>query len=273
MKRLRCPLCFFAAALLFFPCAIGWGEEGCSNRELTARETPVWRQTYQDALGRSVQVDCEILLPNVNAVPVLTAQAAAPVGEPRRSQLAAYFTPPAGTDLDYSFRSTDYSFALSFANPGVWKEGRGETPGRVGQSTHSLLQFDWNRAYADQNPLTVAQAADTVREKVRLLYPEADVQVMEIGLFDRLRVKKTGEYLREKGNYLILCRQSIGDVSILANIEEAYRHLPNDMPMASVHNSNLGVVRAEIYDENAYSQWQAAGNHGGAQAGYAYPAL
>ena len=223
---------------------------GFSLSELQKMEVPVWKQTYY-VNGRTIRVECMAEIPAADTLPVLTVRKMPAAQEKVCREITARFMADAKPGRGYSFRSDEYNAGIQYADPGIWNEQAGEKPGSVSQETHALTAYEWDDAYADNNPLTVRQAFETVLDTLHLVYPEADLWLMDLGLYDRLQRKQTGKPLRERGCYHMVCRQTFRGIPCLANIEEAFRNKEN-MPNALVWNQERGRAVADVYDTGAY---------------------
>ena len=192
-----------------------------SIEELNRMGQSEWKETYQ-ANGRTVEVDCTVDIPDVSSFPVLTVQVMPPVEEPLYSALLLRYAAPKGTRLDYEFRSNDYQTVLSYADPGGWDEKTGEIPGKVTERWHSLLKYDLNGAYADNNDLSLRDAFSIAQSRLEEAFPGIELKLMDVALHDRLQNKSSGQFLREKGCYYLYCTQKLHGIPFLAPIAAAF---------------------------------------------------
>ena len=219
--------------------------------ELNRMGQPEWKETYQ-AYGRSIEVDCTIDIPDVTQFPVLTVQAMPPVDEPLYSTLRQRYTAPSETKLNYEFRSNDYQTVLTCADPGSWDEKAGEVPGKVTERWHSLLKYDMNGIYADNNDLSLQDAFSIAQSRLREAFPDMELKLMDVALHDRLQNKENGEYLREKGCYYLYCTQKLHGIPFLAPIAAAFVNF-GYMPRNLNNLRQRGMILAAIYDQNSFS--------------------
>lgn len=222
-----------------------------SIAELNRMGQPEWKETYQ-AYGRSVEVDCLIDIPDVSQFPVLTVQVMPPVDEPLYSTLRQRYAAPNGAKLDYEFRSNDYQTVLTCADPGGWDEKTGEVPGKVTERWHSLLKYDMDGAYADNNALTLQEAFSITQSRLQEAFPDMELKLMDVALHDRLQNKQNGEYLREKGCYYLYCTQKLHGIPFLASIAAAFVNF-GYMPRSLYNLRQRGMIFAAIYDQNSFS--------------------
>ena len=88
---MRKPLSWIFAAAPCLACLSAGAEETrYSIQQLPGMTTSRWQQTYE-AYGRAIQVDVDVSIPQAQAAPVLTVQAAPPLDEPLRSELEAWY--------------------------------------------------------------------------------------------------------------------------------------------------------------------------------------
>lgn len=217
MKRLSMIMLVVILTTMLYSTPVIAENKRYSIAELNQMGQPEWKQTYH-AYGRTIEVDCMVDIPNVNSFPVLTVQTMPPVSEPLYSTLMQRYAKPKGTKLDYEFRSNDYQTVITQADPSGWDEKAGEIPGKVTERWHSLLKYDMNSAYADNNPLTLQEAFNIAQTRIQEAFPDMELQLMDVALHDRLRNKQTGNYLREKGSYYLYCTQKFHGIPFLAPI-------------------------------------------------------
>ncbi len=222
-----------------------------SITELNQMGQPEWKETYQTN-GRTVEVDCVVYIPDVSQFPVLTVQTMPPVEEPLYSTLYQRYAAPKGTKRHYEFRSNDYQTVLTFADPGGWDEKAGEIPGKVTERWHSLLKYDLNSAYADNNDLPLWDAFFIAQSRLGEAFPGLELKLMDVALHDRLQNKNSGQYLREKGCYYLYCTQKLHGIPFLAPIAAAFVNY-GSMPYNLYALRQRGIVYAAIYDQDSFS--------------------
>lgn len=96
-----------------------------SISELKSVTTPSWRQTYQ-AYGRTIEVNEQIVIPDVDAAPVLTVRIMPPISGEQYSELSSKYAQAAKNDPDrlYEFAQSDIHMGTSWAWPRLWDEKR-----------------------------------------------------------------------------------------------------------------------------------------------------
>ena len=121
MKR----ICSFLLAILFSAlCASAAMAEAetFSIKELTGVTSPRWKQTYE-AYGRTIDVDVEIIIPEVETAPALKVQWAPALEDPLRSELTEKYEKADKQDKKhyYYFESTDFiTVRLQHKFPILW---------------------------------------------------------------------------------------------------------------------------------------------------------
>lgn len=225
-----------------------------SIQQLPSTTTLEWLQTYE-AYGRTIEVDVDISIPNVNAAPVITVQAAPPIGEPMYSKLEAWYTQAEKDDKTnhYSFRSTAFNTVITHATPPAWGKTRSSEfiAGEMGQNQVDLCEFDLNVAYADNNSLTVAEAVSIAQQHVAEFFPNEILHMRTVYLSGRTFWKKSNESIRDKGSYNLRFSQVFHGIPFMASSHEAFT-------LFSVGEENdwlsfRGLMNASIYDADAWS--------------------
>ena len=256
MKRLSMIMLVVILTTMLYSTPVIAENKRYSIAELNQMGQPEWKQTYH-AYGRTIEVDCMVDIPNVNSFPVLTVQTMPPVSEPLYSTLMQRYAKPKGTKLDYEFRSNDYQTVITQADPSGWDEKAGEIPGKVTERWHSLLKYDMNSAYADNNPLTLQEAFNIAQTRIQEAFPDMELQLMDVALHDRLRNKQTGNFLREKGSYYLYCTQKLHGIPFLAPIAAGFVNFGN-MPHMLYNLRGRGIIYTTIYDQESFSLCSSA---------------
>lgn len=248
LRRIALLVITFAVCISYCFCALA-GERTYNIQELPAVTRSVWQETYQ-AYGRVIHVHVAIDLPDAEAAPVLQVRKMPPLSETQFDALRPLYTAPEGSGLFYDFRSSVGTTVAVRANPYGWNEAAGEVPGKVTQRIHALLDYDVRQAYADANSLTVQEAFDILSQRVQQLYPEEQLWLRELALYDRLHRADSGESIREKGYYRMTCTQMFHGLPILASVHSAYRYGRSNRDYAL---GQMGLVYGDVLDEEAYS--------------------
>ena len=256
MKKLLLRALSLTAALLLPGTAIA-GDALYSIRELKDVTSPLWQQTYH-AYGRAIEINAEIIIPDAETAPVLSVRVMPSIPEPRYGELAARYHQPETADIYADeFISEDWRTAVVHGIPKAgWDESKGQVPGKVGQKTHALFEYDMHAAYADNNPLTLAEAAAIATDKALELFPDTALRLRNVALYDRPHWKKTGKPIGEKGFYYLELTQVLRGIPCMASVYNTFSQFSSDREDGFVRLSMLetrGTVFVDIYDENAYS--------------------
>lgn len=117
--------------------------------------------------------------------------------------------------------------------------------------SHALYAYHPDAAYAQDNPLTVAEAADIIRRAVAELFPDEALHLRNVAAFDRNYWKKTHEPIGPKGHYQLELSQTFHGLPLLASVHSAFtaRFVGDEDPLLD----RRGLLMASAYDENAYS--------------------
>lgn len=228
--------------------------ETYSIQQLRAQGDQSWQETYQ-AYGREIRVDVTAELPEAEKLPVLEAKWMPPLEESMQKQFTKAFQGSGRTDRTTSFRSDGYSLVLEENLP-IWDESKGQTPGKVGQKYRALFDYQMDAAYADGNELTVREAFEIAGEKLKLAYPDMEMQLLDAALHGPLYEKSTGRQLWEKGAYGLQCAQMIRGIPVLTDASEFFLDIGR-LPDGASAQFGRGLLRCEIFDEGS---WSVAGN-------------
>lgn len=219
--------------------------------ELKTATTLSWQQTYQ-AYGRTIEVNEQIVIPDVDAAPVLTVRLMPPISGAQYSELSNMYAQSAKNDPDrlYEFASSELSTATIWAWPRLWDEKKGYKVGAIGQHTHAIFDYNLNEAYADVNPLTLGDALDIAQSNASEIYPGLQLYLRNVALYDRTYWKSNNEPISEKGNYFLELSQVFHGIPLMASIHHAFigGWVENESWWLSVQ----GLVSAEIFDSASY---------------------
>ncbi len=213
-----------------------------------------WHDIYQ-AYGRTIQVDLEIEVPAVDKAPVILVEEMPPLPEQRQRELKEkYLNVKDDNPINgHDFRSDEWSTVLEYKLPYRLNEKAGETMLTVTWPRRAFTEYDWSKAYADNNPLTLEDAFDIVNRHFHDVFPDIDLMVKDIALEDRYLDKKTGKPIRDMGGYLMMCKQLFHGIPQITSAHRTFR--------ASVNNETDGEIlfsvdyetRATIVAEDAYT--------------------
>lgn len=220
--------------------------------ELKTATTLSWQQTYQ-AYGRTIEVNEQIVIPDVDAAPVLTVRLMPPISGAQYSELSGKYAQGAKDDPDrlYEFSSSELATGTSWAWPRLWDEKKGYKVGAIGQHTHAIFDYNLSEAYADVNPLTLADALGIAQSNASEIYPGLQLYLRNVALYDRTYWKSNNEPISEKGNYFLELSQVFHGIPLMASIHNAF--FDGWVGDESWWLYGQGLVRAEIFDSESYS--------------------
>ena len=243
------------AALLCMVCASALAEsQYYSIHDLPAVTSPRWEARYE-AHGRTISVDVDVTIPDVDNAPVITVRQMPPLAGSVCSELEAWCEQAEKEDHinRYSFRSNDYSTQVTHALPPAWGKNRDSefVAGAMGQNLYDLYEFDMDQAYADNNKLTVAEAVAIMKDQAADLFPGETLHLRTVYVDGRTFWKKTGKPIRETGGYSLCLSQSFHGIPFMASIHEAFTQFA--VGDEDVWLENRGIQRGIVFDENAWS--------------------
>ena len=220
-----------------------------SIKELQSMTGPVWEQTYE-ACGRTIRVNTAIVVPQTEKIPLLAVKPMEPLSEEEVQKYEKLFrTPYSSKFLNDKYR-TYISFSDHEGHPDLSNAEKVTTPNRP------LYEYDRDKAYTEDNDLTVAEAENLVRENIQKVFPGVDFRVDTIVINDRTKYRKSGKKLEAKGYYELGCAQVIDGIPVAGSIHDAYR---NDRTKHDHIISKYGTASAEVTDAGKlygyYSIW------------------
>lgn len=239
-------------------CAVAHAEPQLySIQKLREVTSPVWQQTYQ-AYGRTITVDQDVYIPQAETAPVITVRVMPPLSELQRSELQAWYDQAAKKDpsRDYYFRSNDWDTCIYHAMYPEWGD-RADSEyvyGEMGWGAHGVFDYDMDTAYAEDNALTLAEAFSIAQERLKEFFPDEEVFLRNVAVYDRTFWKKTNEPISKKGRYNLECTQLFHDIPYMASIYHAFvGQSPMDHEKKQAWREGFGTLYADIYDADAYS--------------------
>ena len=268
MKR----ICSFLLAILFSAlCASAAMAEAetFSIKELPGVTSPRWKQTYE-AYGRTIDVDVEIIIPEVETAPALKVQWAPALEDPLRSKLAAEYENADKEDNKhyYSFKSKkSHTLYLEHKWPlrGGTKKNK-ESWEKVTADYSDLIRFDPDQAYAENNPMTVQEATEVVRTHLKEVFPDMEISLDTVWLSGATRWKRNKKTIDEKGYYHLNMRQCFHGIPLMASISAAYTDPfdqlwgeildEKDAPYMYIlvrRDDDHGLVRGSVYSEDSWN--------------------
>ena len=117
--------------------------------------------------------------------------------------------------------------------------------------SHALFDAEADVAYAQDNPLTLARAADIAREGAAALFPGEAFFLRHAAVFDRNTWKRTGEPINAMGHYHLELTQVFRGIPLLASVHSAFTvfSVGEEDPLLALR----GLLSAGVYGEDAYS--------------------
>ena len=254
MRRIICLLTAAAAGILCIQAA--QAETGAVPvRQLPEAVSPEWKQTYE-AYGRTIDVDLDIFVPEADTVPVLKVRKAEPVGEPLNSELAEAYAKADRADKDhyYSYETGNYTtIRLDHKFPilyGTSKKKDGNPA--VTSEDRDLAEYDADSAYADNNPLTVREAADIIRTHLKEVFPDVEIRLDTVMLYGKTYWRKSGKPVYDRGGYSLTFRQCFRGIPSMACINDTYTDRSHTNLRGSWNTSESGRVFGAVYDEESW---------------------
>lgn len=245
VKLKRC-ISFFISVILILLYSTAYADaERYNISQLGALCADGWHDTYQ-AYGRTIQVDLEIEVPAVEKAPVVLVEEMPPLSEQRQRELKEkYLNVKDDNPINaYDFRSDDWSTVLGYKLPYRLNEKAGETMLSVVWPRRALMEYDWTKAYADNNPLTLQDAFGVVNKHFHEVFPDIDLVVKDVALEDRYLNKKTREPIRDMGGYLLICKQLFYGIPQITSAANGFE--------ASINNETEGELLIG-YDYQVYA--------------------
>ena len=252
-------LCLLLLAIIYSSlCASAAMAEAApvSIKKLPDVTSPRWKQTYE-AYGRIIEVDVNITIPETERIPLLAVQPMEPLPEEEVQKYEEMFSTPYSSKFLNDKYRTYISFSDHEGHPDLSNAEKVTTPNRP------LYEYDRNKAYTEDNDLTVAEAENLVRENIQKVFPGMDFRVDKIVINDRTKYRKSGKKLESKGYYELDCAQVIDGVPVAGSIHNAYR---NGRTKHDRIIGNYGTASAAVTDEGNfyghYSIWNTTAELG-----------
>lgn len=225
-----------------------------SISDLPATTSSRWEAQYE-AHGRTITVDVDIDVPQVAAAPVITVRRMPPLAESVCSELEAWCAQAEKDDRinRYSFRSNDFSTQVTHALPPAWGKTRDSefVAGTMSQTLFDLCAPDLNKAYADNNALTVGDAISVMQAKAGTLYPDETLHFRTAYVDGPTFWKKSGEPIREQGGYSLCLSQTFHGIPFMASIHEAFTQFA--LGDEDTWLADRGILRGSVFNEDAWS--------------------
>ena len=225
--------------------------EFCAFSYVTAKSESVkkWENEYQ-AYGRTIKIKVDISVPEKDIYPFIAIE---PTNELSAEEIDSYkelFDTLNSSDIKDTFRSIKNEIIISYSDHKSHPDL--SNPDKVTTPSRSMIEYDGNTAYAENNDLTVNEAEDLVRKNIQMVFPSMDFQIHSIVINDRTKYRKTGEKITNKGNYGLNCMQVVDNVPVAANVHCAYRfsRAKRDLVIG-----NYGSALVNVEDQNNYSAY------------------
>ena len=255
MRKLCSLLLFIIFSLLCVTAAMA-ETQTFSIKELPGVTSSRWEQTYE-AYGRTIRVNTDIVIPDMEKIPLLAVQPMEPLPEEEVQKYEEMFSTPYSSKFLNDKYRTYISFSDHEGHPDLSNAEKVTTPNRP------LYEYDRNKAYTEDNDLTVAEAENLVRENIQKVFPGMDFRVDKIVINDRTKYRKSGKKLESKGYYELDCAQVIDGVPVAGSIHNAYR---NGQTKHDRIIGNYGTASAAVTDEGnfygRYSIWNTTAELG-----------
>lgn len=202
-------LSFILIVLAIIPAI--YAEDYFNIKDLAQNTPKEWRQTYQ-AYGRTIEIDTEIKIPDVEAAPILKVSQRKPFEGKELEHWLNVFGVDSNEGIRrdstgkywYFFGSDEDRTVFDFNCPAA-NEDIGETWQKISEPEDALLAYDINEAYAPRNDLTIAQALDIAKQRTREVMGEEVDFVLDTvalkGYYDR----KTHKPIRKVDGYYFQC--------------------------------------------------------------------
>ena len=213
-----------------------------------------WQQSYK-AYGRTIDVNVELSIPEVDTIPVIKVRKAAPISEPRNSEIEDEYKKADEKDKinTYDYESVDFRTYVEHACPPSWGKNKKENvykEGRMGSHVFDLLEYDEDKAYADNNPLTVREAVEIAQSHIREFFPDVVTRPNTIWIDGQTFWKKNNKPIQKLGAYVINMVQCFHGVPVMGEIFKAY--VNSIYWQINWENYGRGSVVAEIYSDDAW---------------------
>lgn len=111
--------------------------------------------------------------------------------------------------------------------------------------------YNWDEAYADNNPLTLQEAYDIAIKVYKEIFPEGyELRLDYVGLEDRFYSNADNTPLREMGGYSIRLRQLLNGIPLAASVQRTFTYADSNMRFMVPSNP---FVQAYIVSADSYN--------------------
>ena len=253
---MRKMICILLAAVTGILClsAASAETEAVSVKELPGITSPEWKQTYE-AYGRTIDVDVDITIPEVETVPMLKVRLDSRIAEPLKSELEAEYKAADRKDKQhhYEIESDEYFACVDHKIPLLWGKTKKKDTWTTaqGQENTDLFGWDMDWAYTENNPMTLGEATDIIRNHIREIYPDVETRLDRVMICGKTYWKKSGKPIYNKGSYDLYLRQCFRGIPAMACISDTYtvrslKDIPDWFPRSS------GDALGGVYSEDSW---------------------
>ena len=251
MKTLKA---FLFALLLLSPLATHGETQYYSISDLSSVTSARWEETYQ-AYGRTIDVDVEIEIPDVDTAPVLLVRTASPVSELLAQELGKQCETAMEVDEvnSYSFTSTNFVTSYAHAVPLMWgtttrkDENYNES---MSWDSHLLIGYNIDCAYAEDNDLILGDAVEIAKKEIKELFQCEDLKLTNVAIFDRTFYKKSKEKISEQGYYHLELHQVFHSIPFMASVHGTFTEKVIGNENYRLYGRGLALV--EVWNENSF---------------------
>ncbi len=219
----------------------------------------IWENEYK-AYGRTIKVNVDLTVPEKDIMPFLAVE---PMNElsPEETDRFQKFIYTLDNNVENKIVNRKSTIVISYGDhkhhPDLSDAEKVTTPYRT------LLEYDMNKAYAENNELTINEAVILVNRSIQSVLPSASFQVQDIIVNDRIQYRKSKQKLVDKGYYEMYCLQEIDGIPVAGSIHDVYKHNRTALDRMI---DNYGTAYVNATDQNnywgTYTLWNKASELG-----------
>ncbi len=209
--------CFCRRYIIILICSIL-----CVATPMTAKggNAEKWESEYK-AYGRNINVSVTISVSDKEIMPFLAINPMQELSTDDMNKFKKIFDDLNQTDDSFTFVNKANRISIGYSDhkshPDISDADKVTTP------AWSLLAYDGDTAYAENNLLTVNEAEDIIQKNIQMIFSSVVFQPRDIIVNDRTKYRKTDKQITDKGYYEINSMQMIDEIPIAASIHQAYR--------------------------------------------------
>jgi len=219
----------------------------CTITQMSAKSESAgkWENEYK-AYGRTIKVDVDISVPGKDKMPFLAIK---PMNDLSSDETDRFqkFIDTLDKNVENKITNRRNTIVISYRDhklhPDLSDAEKVTTPYRT------LLEYDRNKAYAENNELTINEAENLVNRSIQAVLPTTFFQVQDIIVNDRTQYRKSKKKLTDKGYYEMYCLQEIDGILIAGSIHDVYKN--NRTPLDHAVSLN-GTAYVNATDQNNY---------------------